>query len=146
VQNAPLLNCVYIDESRWPEVKCTFLGVPEDDKLGVLLERLAFYLRRNDRHAYVIDLQAIELPSRGKRAAFLQALKPHEFLITSNVAGVALVFPPNTLAFARSTMMLTRSALAPYTIVDSVEAAQAWCQLQIGHKTPSARARHKASG
>jgi hypothetical protein len=135
VQHARVHNWVDVDESRWPEVRCTLLGAPGDDQFGVLLDRLPFYLRRRVRHAYIIDLQAVEfLPSPPRRAALLQALSPHEFLISSFVAGAAIVLPPPTLAFVRSTMLLARSALAPCTIVDSIEAAQAWCGLQLAIK------------
>jgi hypothetical protein len=146
VQHARVLNWVDVDEARWPEVRCTFLGAPGDDQFGVLFDRLAFYLRRQERHAYIIDLQAVELlPSPQRRASFFQVLRPHEFLIGSFVAGVAFVLPPTTLAFARSTMLLTRSALAPGTIVDSVEAAQAWCALRLATKAKRASARRHPS-
>jgi hypothetical protein len=131
VEHARVLNWVNVDASRWPVVHCTLLGALGADEFGILLERLELYLRRKERHAYIIDLSGVELPSRARRAVFLQGLQPHEPRIGTFVAGVALVLPPATLPFTRSTMLLARKALAPWAIFDSVEAASAWCSLQL---------------
>ena len=142
MEHAPLPSWVYIDDTRWPEVRCTFLDTPLDAVFGARHERLASYLRREERHADILDLQAAELPPPRSRAAFVQGLKEHEFPIGNFVAGVALVLPAATLPFARSTMILARSALVPCTVLDSVEAARWWCEEQMARKTPSDGAAH----
>jgi hypothetical protein len=125
------LNWIELAAPHWPVVSCAVHGTPGDQEFRGFLDDVAHHLRREQVHAYVIDLQLAELPSRERREWLLQALAPQEPVIRRFVAGIALVLPETTFRFARSAMILKKRKFVPTTVHESPEAGIEWCKRQI---------------
>ncbi len=119
------------DESRWPIVVHTTVGVPTEADVDAFMARADAILARGQLHAVVFDNTAAgRVPSymRERTVAWLSRNRPQ---LEQHCAATALVIKSAALRFVMTTVMLVTPHTVPQEVFGSLDPALDWCRDRI---------------
>lgn len=119
------------DESRWPIVVHTTIGIPSDAQLDAFMRRADEILARRQPYVVVFD------NSQGGRATSYMRERTKEWLkargpeLSQHCLGTALVIRSAALRFVLSTVMFVWPAPVPAEVFGTLEEALAWARSKL---------------
>jgi hypothetical protein len=124
------------DDSQWPIVVDTMIGVPTDDEIREYNARRAERLARAERHAQVMDGRAgVRMSARHRRmiADFDQENREAQ---RRYVAGVGLVVSPAALRLLLNAIYRVTPSAFPRRPCRSIEEATLWARGLLRNSPP----------
>lgn len=125
------LDALTTDESRWPIVIHSTVGIPNDEDVDAFIRRADAILARRERHAVIFDntRSGRATPYMRKRSMdWMHASAP---LLGEYCVGCALVFRSAAFRFVMSTVMLVTPNPVPTEVCGTLEEAIAWTSRRI---------------
>lgn len=123
------------DESRWPIVVHTTIGIPSEEDVDAFMRRADAILARRARHAVVFDnSQAGRVPAYMRQKTF-EWLGKNRGELERYCVGSALVVRSAALRFLMATVMLVSSHGVEQEAFASLDPALAWCHERL-RRTP----------
>jgi hypothetical protein len=118
---------ILVDDSLWPLLRVTFPRVITDAQHEELQVRILSYLRRGERHVYLLDLRQLQSLTSEQRARQWAFLRQQEVLMRQWSMGiVALINSPPLALMARILIHRIKPSVVPYSILASWPAAVSW--------------------
>lgn len=123
-----------MDDQRFPLVTIRFTGEPSEATFEEYLQTLDALYDRGEVFGIVFDArEALNLPRRlRKRQA--EWMDAHAETIEAQLAGTAFVISSSFIRSIIRAIFAMRSMPAPYTVVESIDEAEAWVAEQIKAK------------
>ncbi|HEY8431226.1 MAG TPA: hypothetical protein VIL20_22760 [Sandaracinaceae bacterium] len=119
------------DESRWPIVIHTTIGVPSEAEVEAFMRRADEILARRAVHAVVFDnSQAGPVPGYMRRST-VEWLSRNREELERYCVGTALVIRSAALRFLMTTVMLVSSHRLEQEVFASLDPAIAWCEQRL---------------
>jgi hypothetical protein len=119
------------DESRWPIVIHTTVGVPSEADVDAFIARADALLARREVHAVIFDnSNAGRVPAYMRQRSMDWVGKNREAL-DQYCAGNALVIRSSALRFLMATLLLVTSHNFPQETFATLDPALTWCKRQL---------------
>ncbi|WNG48200.1 hypothetical protein F0U60_31740 [Archangium minus] len=116
-----------VDDSLWPLVRVTLPRVMTNEQQKELLERILFYLRREERFVTLVDARQLWSVSAELREQQWRFLRQHDVLIRQGSMGiVVLINSPAVALMIRVLVHRIQPKVVPYSIQASWPAAVSW--------------------
>lgn len=125
-------DALITDESRWPIVVHSTIGVPSEAEVDAFMRRADAILARRTRHAVVFDnSQAGRVPAYMRQKTF-EWLGRNRGELERWCVGSALVVRSAALRFLMATVMLVSSHGVEQEVFASLDPALSWCRERLG--------------
>jgi hypothetical protein len=126
------MDGVQLDDSQWPLLLVSFLGVPTTAQVQAYLERMTGYLERGERHAVIFDSSGMTgmgpAEQRHMQAAWL---KQHDAQVKQLRLGAAYIIHSPVVRLAVSVVYFLRPTTTPYLITAKLSEAAGWAALRL---------------
>ena len=119
------------DDSRWPIVVFTTVGIPSDEQVDRFIAQADLFLSRGQNYVVIFD------NTKGGRATQYIRKRAGEWLrsnadeLGKHCLGTGLVFKSAALRFVMSTVMLVVPHPVPHEVCGTLEDAIAWARRQL---------------
>lgn len=122
---------ILTDESEWPIVVHSTVGIPSEDDVDAFMRRADAILARGERHAVVFDnTRGGKIPSY-LRTRSVEWVKRNKEPLERLCVAKALVIRSAALRFLMTTLMLVTSHGVREEVFASREQAIGWCQREL---------------
>lgn len=118
---------ILVDDSLWPLLRVTFPRVITNEQQAEQFARTLSYLKRGERHVYLVDFRQLHSLTSQQREQQALFLREQEVLMRRWSMGiVALINSPALALVARILIHRIKPSVVPYSILASWPAAVSW--------------------
>jgi hypothetical protein len=126
------MSNIKIDDTHWPIVVVTTIGVCSDQEFESYLSWMTKSLQRKTRVVTIIDLSQAGRTPKHQRQHQTSWMQAHKEALSLYSAGTAFVFTSPVFRFILSSIFLVQSPPGDYCVVGTIEEARVWAYKQLG--------------
>ena len=119
------------DDSRWPIVVHTTIGIPSDAQVDRFIAIADHHLARGVPYVVIFDSSQAGRVSPYMRGRAREWLASSKDVFSQHCLGTALVFKSAALRFVMSGVMLVASHPVPHEVCADLEEALRWSQARL---------------